>query len=66
MRLRSGLQLQLGEPSQVRLKLAIAAKIMPLLQEGTLYLDVSVPERPVAGTSLNSEVEGETATSSTP
>jgi cell division protein FtsQ len=64
MRLRSGLHLQLGEPSQVRLKLAIAAKIMPLLEAGTVYLDVSVPERPVAGTTLNSEVEGEVTTSS--
>jgi cell division protein FtsQ len=58
LRLRSGLQLQLGEPSEVRLKLAVAAKIMPLLQPGTAYLDVSVPERPVAGTSLDSQVEG--------
>ena len=30
------------------------------------YLDVSVPERPVAGETLNSQVEVETATSTTP
>lgn len=56
IRLRSGLELRLGYPTDVTLKLAIAARIIPLLDPGTVYLDVSVPERPVAGT-LNSQVE---------
>jgi cell division protein FtsQ len=48
-RLRSGLELRLGEPTDVRLKLAIAARALPALPPGTVYLDVSVPGRPVAG-----------------
>jgi len=50
--LGSGLQLRLGDLRAVRLKLAIAARIVPkiLAQGGYAYLDVSVPDRPVAGT----------------
>jgi len=50
--LASGLELRLGDLRAVRLKLAVASRILPrLLAEGTYaYLDVSVPERPVAGT----------------
>lgn len=54
-RLRSGLELRLGEPSDIRLKLAIARAAMPKLPGGTTYLDVSVPERPVAG---NAQLSG--------
>jgi cell division protein FtsQ len=61
MRLRGGLLVQLGEPGDVRLKLAVAARVLPLLAPGTAYLDVSVPERPVAGTILDSQVEVETS-----
>ncbi len=50
LRLRSGLELRLGEPMDAELKLAVAARVLPLLQPGARYLDVSVPERPVAGT----------------
>jgi cell division protein FtsQ len=63
LRMRSGLLVQLGDPADVRLKLAVAARVLPLLEEGTAYLDVSVPERPVAGTSLDSQVEVEATTS---
>jgi cell division protein FtsQ len=49
LRLRSGLQVRLGEPADIRLKLAVAALVIPKLPEGAAYLDVSVPERPVAG-----------------
>ncbi len=56
LRLRSGLELRLGDPLDVALKLAVAARVIPLLDDGTAYLDVAVPERPVAGT-LNSQVE---------
>jgi cell division protein FtsQ len=48
-RLRSGIELRLGEPNDVRLKLAIARRALPRLPATATYLDVSVPERPVAG-----------------
>jgi cell division septal protein FtsQ len=63
--LRSGLLLRLGEPDNIRLKLAIAARIVPLLDPEAAYLDVSVPDRPVSGTTLNSQVEVENTTSTT-
>jgi cell division protein FtsQ len=50
LRLRSGLALMLGEPSDLRLKLAVARLALPRLPSGSVYLDVSVPGRPVAGT----------------
>jgi cell division protein FtsQ len=53
--LRSGLELRLGAPTDVRLKLAIARRALLLLPSGTTYLDVSVPGRPVAG---NSQLSG--------
>ena len=50
--LGSGLELRLGDLRAVRLKLAVASRILPdlLSHGGYAYLDVSVPERPVAGT----------------
>jgi cell division septal protein FtsQ len=48
-RLRSGLELRLGDPTDVRLKLAIARHALAALPSGATYVDVSVPERPVAG-----------------
>jgi cell division protein FtsQ len=56
--LASGLELRLGDLQAVRLKLAVASRILPglLSQGGYAYLDVSVPERPVAG--LNPQPEG--------
>jgi cell division protein FtsQ len=50
--LASGLELRLGELRSIRLKLAIATQILPgiLARGGYAYVDVSVPERPVAGT----------------
>lgn len=47
--LRSGLELRLGEPRDIRLKLAVARRALPILPPGTTYLDVSLPGRPVAG-----------------
>ena len=55
-RLRSGLALELGEPTDVRLKLAIARRALAQLPAGAAYVDVSVPGRPVAGT--NSQLSG--------
>jgi hypothetical protein len=49
MRMRLGIELRLGEPVDVRLKLAIARRALRLLPAGSTYLDVAVPERPVAG-----------------
>jgi len=43
----------------------VAARVIPLLDDGTAYLDVAVPERPVSG-SLNSQVEVDSAPSTTP
>jgi len=65
LRLRSGLELRLGEPTHVDLKLAVAGRVLPLLPAGSGYLDLSVPDRPVAGPpTLDSQVEVETSTSS--
>jgi len=56
--LASGLEVRLGDLTAIRLKLAVASRILPrLLAEGVYaYLDVSAPARPVAGT--NSKPEG--------
>jgi cell division protein FtsQ len=67
LRLRTGLELRLGEPTHVDLKLAVAGRVLPLLPAGSGYLDLSVPDRPVAGPpTLDSQVEVESSTSSTP
>jgi cell division protein FtsQ len=50
LKLSSGIELRLGEPNDVRLKLAIARRALRALPTGSLYLDVSVPGRPVSGT----------------
>ena len=64
--LRSGAEVRLGDHSDSALKLELARRILPRLTTEERYLDVSVPERPVAGTSLNSEVEVETTVSTFP
>jgi cell division protein FtsQ len=52
--LRGGLELRFGPPIDVGLKLAVARSILPTLAApssgGPRYLDLAVPERPVAGT----------------
>jgi cell division protein FtsQ len=47
--LRSGLDLRLGDPADIRLKLAVARRALAAMPSGMTYLDVSVPGRPVAG-----------------
>jgi cell division septal protein FtsQ len=51
--LRGGLEIRLGAPVDLRLKIAIANGILPTLAlpaaGGPDYLDLTVPERPVAG-----------------
>jgi cell division protein FtsQ len=58
--LRTGLELRLGPPTDVSLKIAIAREIVPTVLRpsagGPTYLDLSVPGRPVAGG--NSQLEG--------
>jgi cell division protein FtsQ len=54
--LRSGLEIRLGQPTDVRLKLAIARRALRRSPSGTTYVDVSVPGRPVAG--ANSQLSG--------
>jgi cell division protein FtsQ len=64
--LRSGVEVRLGDASDLAVKLEVARRVLPQLGGLRGYLDVSVPERPVAGEGLNSQVEVETATSTTP
>lgn len=76
LRLRSGVELRLGEPTDLDLKLAVAARVLPLLRVGSTYLDVSVPDRPVGGVDSGTpeasypnnrpRVEGETELSTIP
>ncbi|MFL5980084.1 MAG: cell division protein FtsQ/DivIB [Gaiellaceae bacterium] len=58
--LRGGLEIRLGAPVDLRVKIAIARGIVPGLglpsQGGPDYLDIAVPERPVAG--RNPQPEG--------
>jgi hypothetical protein len=49
LHLRLGIELRLGEPVDVRLKLAVARRALRVLPPGSTYLDVAVPQRPVAG-----------------
>jgi cell division protein FtsQ len=58
--LRGGLEVRLGLPVDLPLKVAIVRGLLPSFapasQGGPTYLDVTVPERPVAG--RNSQVSG--------
>ena len=51
--LRSGVEVRLGDQHDVPLKLAVAANVLPLIDPSTRYVDVSVPDRPVSGTVLD-------------
>ena len=53
--LASGTELRLGDSGDLRLKLSIAKQLLPVTV-GARYVDVSVPERPVA--SFNPQVGG--------
>ena len=50
--LESGRTVLLGQPTDALLKLAVAAQVLPRLESDLRYLDVSVPERPVASAYL--------------
>ena len=47
--LRSGLELLLGDGGDIKLKVAVAERVLAVLPSGSTYLDVSVPGRPVSG-----------------
>lgn len=49
-RLRSGLELLLGDGGDIKLKLAVAERALTRLPPGSTFLDVSIPGRPVSGT----------------
>ena len=66
LKLRSGLELRLGNGTDLLVKLEVARRVLPSLAGATGYLDVSLPERPVAGSDLNSQVEVYTPTSTGP
>jgi cell division septal protein FtsQ len=65
--LATGLELRLGDDRDIPLKLAVAGRILadlpPPVEGGPTYLDVSVPERPVAG--VEAEVEAAAAAETT-
>jgi cell division protein FtsQ len=48
-RLRSGLELLLGDGGDIKLKVAVAARLLAKLPSGSTFLDVSIPGRPVSG-----------------
>ena len=48
--LRRGPEIRLGEATDLSLKVAVATAVFRLAERRTTYIDVSVPERPVAGT----------------
>jgi hypothetical protein len=52
--LKSGLEVVLGRPADVPLKIAVAEMLMRQLPSGTRNIDVSVPSRPVASSSASS------------
>ena len=64
--LRAGFELRLGDDSDRALKLELARRLLPSLLAGGGYLDVSVPERPVAAPTLDSQVDVESTGSTTP
>jgi cell division protein FtsQ len=64
--LHSGVEIMLGDTSDLLVKLAVAERVVPLLEDEMVYLDVSVPARPVGSAYLNSQVESESTTSANP
>jgi cell division septal protein FtsQ len=60
MVLRDRFELRLGESTDLAVKLQVARQVLAAVRHSgaaASYVDVSVPERPVAGTTLNSQVE---------
>jgi cell division septal protein FtsQ len=59
--LRSGTEVRLGREHDLRLKLAVAAEVLPQLTSSSTYLDVAVPDRPVADGVDQAQVEVESS-----
>jgi cell division septal protein FtsQ len=58
--LRDRFELRLGAASELALKLEVARRVLAAIRDSGVtasYIDVAVPERPVAGTTLDSQVE---------
>lgn len=49
-RLHRGLEVVLGDAGDVKLKVAVAERVLAMLPAGSTFLDVSVPGRAVSGT----------------
>ena len=48
-RLRSGLELLLGGGGDIKLKVAVAERVLAILPSGSTFVDVSIPGRPLSG-----------------
>jgi hypothetical protein len=48
--LRSGVELLLGDGGDVKLKVAVADRLLAVLPSGSTFVDVTNPGRPVSGT----------------
>jgi cell division protein FtsQ len=57
LRLRSGIELRLGNALDLAVKFEVARRILPAVAGEPGYLDVSVPDRPVAGTNAQAQHE---------
>jgi cell division septal protein FtsQ len=60
MVLRDKVELRLGESTDLPLKVQVARQVLAAVRvdgAAASYVDVAVPERPVAGTTLNSQIE---------
>jgi cell division septal protein FtsQ len=58
--LRDKMELRLGNATEVALKLRVAQQVLTAVRatgSPATYIDVAVPDRPVAGTTLDSQVE---------
>lgn len=58
--LRDRMELRLGNATELTLKLRVAQQVLSAVRatgSPATYIDVAVPDRPVAGTSLDSQVE---------
>ena len=61
--LARGIELRLGDSVDLPLKLAVAARVLAVMTppqaSERLFLDVTVPDRPVVGSTVKSQVEPE-------
>ena len=59
--LRSGVEVRLGREHDLPLKLAVAAQLLPQLDAAATYVDVAVPERPVADGAPQAQLQVESS-----